>query len=221
MAKPADLHNQTFLRTAWRTERDPAVRAVVANALYLSNPQDYLAQRMLLDSLLPTDDVYGRLARVAKQLLVETPGVASVLDLAAEGNLDALARAAELSRVVGRDEAARHEMDEGLAEVARAAPDELLLALHKAQPADRDAAVDSLARGLAALADPDHPFWPALKKAMGAPDPESAAFARQMEGWLSLKIAAEKAPKTPPGTAPVAPTPVRAPPAATDTRPGG
>jgi D-alanyl-D-alanine carboxypeptidase/D-alanyl-D-alanine-endopeptidase (penicillin-binding protein 4) len=221
MAKPSDKHNQTFLRTAWRTERDPAVRAVVANALYLSNPQDYLAQRMLLDSLQPSDDVYGRLARVAKQLSDETPGVASVLDLAAEGNLDALARAAELSRAVSRDEAARHDMDEGLAEVARAAPDELLLALRKAQAADRDAAVNCLARGLAQVADPDHPFWPALKKAMGAPDAEGAAFARQMDGWLSLKIAAEKAPKPPPESpASVAP-PARPGPATSEARPGG
>jgi D-alanyl-D-alanine carboxypeptidase/D-alanyl-D-alanine-endopeptidase (penicillin-binding protein 4) len=219
MAKPSDPRNQAFLRTAWRTERDPAVRAVIANALYVSDPQDYLAQRTLLDSFLATQDVFGRLQKVAEQLGVEVPGVASVLDLAAEGNPDALARAVELSHA-GKGDGVRKEIDQGLAEVARAAADELLAALRHAAPTDREAALSGLARGLVLEADPDQPFWPALKKELGAPDPESAAFAREVESTLSLKIAAEKAPKA----AVAVPPPPAAPPpsgAPSETRPGG
>jgi D-alanyl-D-alanine carboxypeptidase/D-alanyl-D-alanine-endopeptidase (penicillin-binding protein 4) len=219
MAKPSDPRNQAFLRTAWRTERDPAVRAVVANALYVSDPQDYVAQRTLLDSFLATQDVFGRLQKVAEQLGVEVPGVASILDLAAEGNPDALTRAVELS-YAGKGDGVRKEIDQGLAEVARAAADELLAALRHASPSEREAALSGLARGLVLEADPDQPFWPALKKELGAPDPESAGFAREVESTLSLKIAAEKAPKA----AVAVPPPPASPPssgAPPETRPGG
>lgn len=40
MAQKADRRNVTFLRTAWRTERDPAVRAIIAEALYQSDPRE-------------------------------------------------------------------------------------------------------------------------------------------------------------------------------------
>jgi len=221
MHEKPDKKSQAFLRTAWRTEADPAVRAVVADALYRSDTQDYLVQRTLLDSLLATDDVYGRLRQVALQLSIPVPGVASVLDLAAEGNLEALSRAVELSRAASTEDAARKEMEEGLAEVARTAPDELLLALRKAQAADREAALDALAKGLVGAADADHPFWPSLKKAMGAPDPEAAAFAQQVEAGLSIKIAADKAPMPIPGTA-AGPASMPPPnPTVNETRPGG
>src|SRR5262249_7795178 len=64
----ADSRNVCFLRTAWRSEKDPAVRAVVAESIYRSNPDDYLGARALLDSVSASDEVYGRLRQVAKDL---------------------------------------------------------------------------------------------------------------------------------------------------------
>jgi D-alanyl-D-alanine carboxypeptidase/D-alanyl-D-alanine-endopeptidase (penicillin-binding protein 4) len=225
MAKGQDAKKQAFLRTAWRTERDPAVRAVVADALYQANVQDYLARRALLESWTATDDVYGRLRKVAKDLNISVPGVASVLDLAAEGDADALERAVELVRpaAAAQDATTVPELQEGLAQAARTAPEELLYSLQHALSTDREAAVASLARGFVQMADASHPFWPALQHAAGLPDAATAAFAKDLEVKLSLRIAELKAPPPGPAATPappplVAPRPPSAPP---QVRPGG
>ena len=98
------------------------------------------------------------------------------------------------------------------------------MALRSAPGAERDAATELLAQGLARAADPDHAFWPALRRAMGAVEPGVAAFARQMDGWLSMLIAQAKAPQVPAeaaaqGGAPAAPAAPSTPTA--ETRPGG
>jgi D-alanyl-D-alanine carboxypeptidase/D-alanyl-D-alanine-endopeptidase (penicillin-binding protein 4) len=219
MGRLADKRNIPFLRTAWRTERDPAVRAVVADSLYLSDPQDYLNARTLVDSFLATDEVYGRLRSVSRDLAIEVPGLASMVELAAAGNLDALARIVELARASTADEAARAQISEALSEVGRTAPDELLLSMRQGGIAEREATTSLLAQGLVKAADPEHPFWPSLKSAMGAVDPELSTFARQMEEALSIQIAAAKAPPTPP-IIPAEGKP-SAPPTSAETRPGG
>ncbi len=195
LGRQGDKRNIPFLRTAWRNEKDPAVRAVVAESLYQSDPQDYLGARALLDSFSAGDEVYGRLRRVAKALSIEVPGVSSVVELAASGNLDALSRLVELARASMADEQARNDIADALAEVARTAPEELLVSMKSAPPPERDAALSLLARGMVKAADPEHPFWPALKKTMGGVDAELAAFAREAETSLSVHIAEEKAPK--------------------------
>jgi D-alanyl-D-alanine carboxypeptidase/D-alanyl-D-alanine-endopeptidase (penicillin-binding protein 4) len=197
VGKQTEKRNLAFLRTAWRSERDPAARTVIADALYQSNPQDYVGQRALLDSFVLNGDVYDRLKKVAGELHVPVPGVASVLDLAAEGNLEALARAIELARQVGEDKVAREELAEGLADAAKAAPEELIVVLRNANATDREAATAVLSHGLVRAADSDHPFWPTLRKFMGAVDAELAAFARGLESSLASRIAQEKAPEIP------------------------
>lgn len=226
LGRQADKRNIAFLRTAWRNEKDPAVRVVVAESLYRSDPQDYLAARALLDSFSATPEVYGRLRQVAKDLEIDVPGVSSVIDLAAEGNPDALAHLVDLAKATGGDEGAQKELAEALADVSRTAPTELLVTLRRTPPADREAAIALLARGFVAAADPEHPFWAALKRAMGAVDGELSAFARQMETTLSKKIAEARAPALPAETsanAESAPASASSPldPPVADTRPGG
>jgi len=220
LGKQGDIRNLYFLRTAWRSERDPAVRAVVAESLYRSSPQDAMGARALLDSLSANDEVYGRLRKVSREMAMDVPGVGSVVELAAEGNADALGRLLELARAASGDEGAERELSLALSGVARTAPEELLRVLKGAAPLDRDAAVGLMARGLVLSADAEHPFWPALRKAQGAVEPGLSAFARQLESALSVRIAQEKAPKAVPSAgAPVIPTP--RPPATAETRPGG
>ena len=190
-----DARNIAFLRTAWRTENDAAVRAVVAQAIYLSAPQDFLGARALLDSFSAQDAVYGRLRQLAKELKVEVPAVSSIVELAAEGNTEAVSRLVELARATGSDEQAQSEIAESLAEVSRTAGEELVLGLHSAPPADREPAVSLLARGLVKAAESDHPFWSAVRKVRSSTDPQLSAFAKGLEESLSLKIAAEKAPR--------------------------
>jgi D-alanyl-D-alanine carboxypeptidase/D-alanyl-D-alanine-endopeptidase (penicillin-binding protein 4) len=195
LARQADKRNIPFLRTAWRSEKDPAVRAVVADAIYQSSPDDYLGVRALLDSFSASDAVYGRLRATSKDLGVEIPGVSSVIDLAASGNTEAIGRLMDLAKAAPDDQSAKKELAEAFTDVAKTAPDELINALKSSSQPDRDNVTALLAQGLNAAGDANHPFWPALKKAMGSADPSVSTFARGLEGALSLKIAEAKAPK--------------------------
>ena len=196
-----DQRNLGFLRTAWRTERDPAVRAVVAEALYQSNPQDYLGVRTLLDSYSSSAEVYGKLRSVARLLSVEVPGLGSMVELAATGNAEALSRVVELAGAASGDSTSEGEMAEGLGAVAKTAPEELLQALRTASTRDREVSTTLLARGLIQAGEAEHPFWKALRKGLGAADVRQAEFARALEGSLARKVAEEKAPKPTPATA--------------------
>ncbi len=220
LAAQADRRNVAFLRTAWRNELDPAVRAAVADSIYQSNPSDYLGTRALLDSFTASDDVYLRLRLLSRTLGVETPCVSSLVTLAAEGNPEALSRLVELTRAAASDERAKSDLAVALAEVARTAPEELVHALRTAVAADRDAALPLLALGLEREADPEHPFWPAVRNLMGAAQPERAGFAKELESSLSQRIALDKAAALPPPTAaPAAPRSAPLQPAA--DKPGG
>ena len=225
LGKQRDQRNISFLRTAWRSERDPAVRAVLADGLYQSNRSDYLGARTLLDSYSAGGDVYGRLRAVARELSVEVPGVSSMVELAAGGNAEALSRVVELAGASRGDATAETALSEALGEVARSAPEELVLALRQAQTSEREAAVFLLARGLVQAGDADHPFWKSLRKQQGASDPAVATFVRTLDATLSQKVAEQKAPRpqgtveavAPGAVAPVGPGPSRT----AETRPGG
>jgi D-alanyl-D-alanine carboxypeptidase/D-alanyl-D-alanine-endopeptidase (penicillin-binding protein 4) len=218
----ADRRNIAFLRTAWRSERDPAVRAAIADCIYLSNPSDYIGARTLLDSFSASDDVYLRLRLLSRSLGVETPGVSSLVTLAAEGNPEALGRLVELARAAGADEHAKSDLAVGLSEVARTAPEELVHALQTGSPADREAALRLLAKGLEREADSEHPFWAAVRQLMGATEPTKAAFAKELESSLSQRIAEDKASALPQAQPPP-PPPAAKSPAVTplSDRPGG
>ncbi|NNC14638.1 D-alanyl-D-alanine carboxypeptidase/D-alanyl-D-alanine-endopeptidase [Corallococcus exiguus] len=192
LGKQRDQRNIGFLRTAWRSERDPAVRAVLAESLYQSNPHDYLGTRTLLDSYSATDDVYGRLRQVAHALSVGVPGVSSMVELASGGNTEALARVLELCRAAGtaRDVEAQDELADGLGEVARTAPEELVVALRTASTVERDATVPLLAQGLVKTGDTTHPFWKSLRKlGSGGTDAQLVAFAKGLDSTLTTKTA--------------------------------
>jgi D-alanyl-D-alanine carboxypeptidase/D-alanyl-D-alanine-endopeptidase (penicillin-binding protein 4) len=220
VAQKADQRNLAFLRTAWRNERDAAVRAVVADSIYQSDPRDYLGSRALLDSFTATDEVYGRLRKLSRELKTEVPCVGSLTTMAAEGNGEALSRLVELARASSGDSSAQKTLSTALGDVSKTAPDELLVALRAAPATDRDAALVLLARGVAQQQDADHPLWASVRKMMASTDPETATFARGLETTLSQRMAAEKAPHP----APVAPAAVTVPssvaPAGSE-RPGG
>jgi D-alanyl-D-alanine carboxypeptidase/D-alanyl-D-alanine-endopeptidase (penicillin-binding protein 4) len=169
--------------------------------------------------------VYGRLRAVAHELSVEVPGVGSMVELAAGGNVEALARVVELAGASRGDGQAETDLAEALGEVARTAPEELVVALRQAQAPERDVAVSLLARGLVQAGDANHPFWKSLRKQLGAPDPALVTFVRNLDATLSQKVAEQKAPRSPdsaeavaPGAAaPVGPGASRT----AETRPGG
>jgi D-alanyl-D-alanine carboxypeptidase/D-alanyl-D-alanine-endopeptidase (penicillin-binding protein 4) len=194
LAVKADKRNGPFLRTSWRTEKDPAVRALIAEALYQSDAREFASTRMLLDSVSAGEEVYGRLKRAAREIGIETPLVGSIVELSATGSGEALARLYELTRAANGDEAAEKAMADALATVANEAPRELVLSLKSAPTADREATLESLADGMTRAAKPDAPLWLQLKDLQGSSDANTVEFARMVEVTLSQKIAEAKAP---------------------------
>ena len=147
----------------------------------------------------------------------------SLTSLAAEGNGEALSRLVELARASAGDAPAQRTLSSALADVARTAPDELLISLRGSTPADRDAAVGLLAQGVAQQQDAEHPLWPAVRKMMASTDGAVAAFGRELDSTLSQRMAAEKAPRVVQatgGTGPAASVQPASAPAPTE-RPGG
>ncbi|HEY3451469.1 MAG TPA: D-alanyl-D-alanine carboxypeptidase/D-alanyl-D-alanine-endopeptidase [Myxococcales bacterium] len=194
MAKARDPRNLTFLRTALRAEKDPAVRTAIAEAILRTSPDDIVGARLLLDNFDPGPDVFGRLRRVGKEQGTGTPVLSSILRLAGEGNTDALGRIVEIAAQAKDDEELRAEVAEPLIEVARNASDELIVALHAAPDAAAQATLDLLAKGLS-KETAEHPFPAALAKAEAATDAALARFAKGLDEGLQARLAAEKAPK--------------------------
>lgn len=210
LRQKADRRSVSFLRTAWRAEKDPAVRALIAEAAYQSEPREGANVRMLLDSAQATEDTFGRLARAAKQAGLDTPVLPSLVELASTGNVEACARLLTYVKPSAADEGRAAWLAENLAVVANDAPEELLAALKAMSEKDQPAAVEALAAGLVRAAQPETPWWPTLRAAQGHPDPTTAEFARALEVTMSQRIAALKAPLAPVVATPVdsAPRPV-------------
>ena len=195
LARARDPRNLTFLRTALKTERDPALKAIVAEAVYRSAPEDSSSVRALLDNFDSGVEVFGRLRQIARELASSTPVLGSLTAVAAEGDADALGRLVEIAALARGDEGLMKELLEPLAEVARNAPDELIGALYASREVTREAALDVVAKSLSAAGEADHPFPEAVKRSMGSVDPLLADFARHLEEGLSVRIAAEKVPE--------------------------
>ncbi len=215
LAQKGEKRNVALLRTAWRSEKDPAVRAIIADALYQSDPREGANVRTLLDSALATDDVYGRIKKASLEAGFDLPVLPSLVELASAGNVDAASRLFEFVRVDASDERASAWLSEQLAVVATDAPQELLLALKSTPENERAVVIDCLVRGLVKAAQPEAPLWGVLRQSQGAADPTMVMFAKGLETTLSLKIAEAKAP----GAAPVLIVPVNA--DATAPTPGG
>lgn len=194
LAQKGERRNAALLRTAWRSEKDPAVRAIIADALYQSDPREAANVRVLLDSASSSDDVYGRIKKASREAGFDLPVVPSVIELASAGNVEAAARLFDFVKADQADETQSAWLSEQLTVVAADAPQELLLALKNATDADRSIVLDSLVKGLVKVGQPEAPLWSVLKKAQGAADPAMVAFAKQLETTLSLKIAEARAP---------------------------
>jgi D-alanyl-D-alanine carboxypeptidase/D-alanyl-D-alanine-endopeptidase (penicillin-binding protein 4) len=199
LARAESPRNAVFLGTALRAERDPAVRVAIAEALWRSDRDDPTGARALLESFEGTPEVFGRL-RAATADRPTVPGLEGLIDLAADGNGEALEKLLAVAAVAVGDGGVEADLAAGLSEIGRTAPAELLSALGSADEAARNAAVDLLARAL--LAGPPggdgdtppapsagHPFLAALAAAAGGDDPLLAGTARQIEAQLADRVA--------------------------------
>ncbi|MBI5544368.1 MAG: D-alanyl-D-alanine carboxypeptidase/D-alanyl-D-alanine-endopeptidase [Deltaproteobacteria bacterium] len=194
LARKRDPRNLAFLRTALRSERDPAVRVVIAEAIERTEPESSAGARLLLENFEAGPEVLGRLRQVGREAGTATPVLGSLLRLAGEGNADALARLVEVAAQARDDEGLRGELVDPVAEIARNAPDELIVAMRGASEPSAQAALDLLAKSLSKVVG-EHPFAAAVKRAEAATDPQLAVFARSVGEGLELRLAAEKAAK--------------------------
>lgn len=218
MGQKADKRNASFLRTAWRSEKDPAVRAVIADALINSDPKEPAHVRIFLDSAVASEEVFGRLREASRKTQLDVPVLANLVEIAASGHLEAISRLFEFVRFNRSDELAAAALQEQLTVVAHDAPLELLSALRTCPEVDRAAVLEALVLGLVKQSQADAPLWAAIKSSQGSVDPAMASFATSLEVLLSQRIAEARAPR------PEAPTdmPAAGPgPTAPPSAPGG
>jgi D-alanyl-D-alanine carboxypeptidase/D-alanyl-D-alanine-endopeptidase (penicillin-binding protein 4) len=180
-----DARNVPFLRTALRSETDPAVRAILAEALYQSTPEETDLAHAFLEAYSPDPAVFGRLVKVAQGEASSIPGLQSVMELAARGSEDALRLLLSLAQV--RDADMGGEFSQGLADVSRTAPEELLSALAPLSAAERANVTRMLARGLGTH-NPTHPLWATLERSASGTDKKRASLARATESALATHL---------------------------------
>ena len=221
LASAGDKKNLPFLRSALRTERDPLLRVVLADAVYRSDPDQ--GGGPLLEAMPASPDVFLRLRSIGRELGLPIPAVSSLLDLAVDGSTEALARLlaiAPLARGAERDEQLAALLSDGLLEVGDASPDEMFTALRVAPASQAQAAIELVSSGLeqGGTEPAKYPLAEALRRAT----PEGAPPSPQLEGWLaalerrpvrSPDSVVQSAPPTPAGS-PSAPASPAAPPPA-------
>jgi len=202
MGRAGDPRNVTFLRGALRTETDAALRLAIAESVYLSDPDADGARRVLVESLA---DAAPALARLWAAMPDEDPPpvVPSLGDLAGEGDPDAIARLVELAQPTPAESPLAAALADRLANVAAGSPEELVNALRAAPLPTQDAALASLATGLARSEEKEHPF-PAALRALAAQESELATFARSLEPRLAQALRAGETLRAAPAMVPAA-----------------
>jgi len=108
------------------------------------------ARGILLDTIVPSEEVFGRLRRSARKLGLEVPCVGPVVEIAATGNAEALQKLFDLIRAseATDDTKLKDDLSDALASIGNEAPNEVLYAFRVAQPKEIEAALDAMAHGL-------------------------------------------------------------------------
>jgi D-alanyl-D-alanine carboxypeptidase/D-alanyl-D-alanine-endopeptidase (penicillin-binding protein 4) len=206
LGRAGDRRNVPFLRSALRTERDPALRLAIGECLYLSDPDGDTARRTFLDTVPQDPQALARLWTAAGAGAPDAeviPVLPSLGDLAADANPDALARLVELAPASAQDGALFRALADVLADVAAGAPEELVLALQGATPAAQEAAVGALGAGVARSDEREHPF-PASLRELAARQDDTGGFARALQPRLAAAVTAANAARTQPSLVPAA-----------------
>jgi len=218
-----DRRNLVFLRSALRSERDPAVRMAAGEAVYLSDPDSDAARRAFVEAVSPDAGALARLRELAAGPGLTAPVLGSLADLASEGLAEAVGRLLELGPALAGEPVARDAFAEALDEVARNAPEEVAAGLRQAPPPAAEVALRLLGPRLAR--DRDHPLLEGLRAQAQDPDESRAApgqvLLRQLTGQASAEAAAPAGPGPAPAPAPPAVAPPAPGPAEPEVRPGG
>lgn len=187
--------DEAFLRAAWRTERDPALRPVIAELLYKADPSDPTNAAAFLDSVAADRATFGRLHEAAGE--GPLPVLGTLIDLAAGGDGRAIGHLLSLVGATGADDPLEAALAAGMAEVGKSAPDELLSALEEEDDGAQLKAVRLLAQGIASEEEAreasDEKTFANTLADEGA-DVRLTTFARTVETRLLTEETAEAAP---------------------------
>jgi D-alanyl-D-alanine carboxypeptidase/D-alanyl-D-alanine-endopeptidase (penicillin-binding protein 4) len=180
------IHDQ---RVALGRERDPAVRAAMADALYRWEADG--AAGLVLEQL-PTDPAaFGRLRTLALSAHVAVPTLSPLWDLAAAGDDEALDKALVLAPIAGQDVSTAALFEGGFGEAGRNAAGELFEALKRATDAGRASATVLLERAVSASEERrDHPL---VKHLDGLRADSSNELARRLHDRLVKALEAHAA----------------------------
>ncbi len=196
LANKADPRNTAFFRTILHTEKDLALRAIVAEALYRLHPDDQEAQDEFLDHLEINPLAFGQLRIAARTHDFETPVLPSLLQIAGEGNKEALRRLLKIASWAIEDDSLAQEIIKPFDEVARNTPNELILAFQTVRKETEKAALDFLAKAIIQSAQSqEHPFTNALQKSQKSLNKKLATYAKKLDERLSIRMASEKIPR--------------------------
>lgn len=201
LGKAADARNGLFLRTALRSERDPALRVAIAEALRFAEPDDGSVPGMLLEHFAPTPEVWGRLREAARRVELPMPAVDSLIDFAAAGSQEALVQLLAVAAFDPTDGQVEATIAAGLVEIGRTSPAELLAVLNGATPENRQVAIRLMGRALAREptvvqakgvrpAGGSQTFAAGLSRAAARGDQNLVGFARTLEQELEASVAA-------------------------------
>lgn len=183
--------DEAFLRAAWRTERDPALRPVIAELLYKADPSDPSSVAAFLDSFSADREIFGRLRKAVGE--ESLPVLGTLFDLAAGGNARAIAHLLTLVGSTEEGDPLEAELAKGMAEVGRNAPDELLAALEEESDSAQLKAVRLLALGIASEEESGEGTFASTLADEGA-DVRLTTFARTVETRLLSEESAEAGP---------------------------
>ncbi len=212
LGRAGNPRNLPFLRTALRSEKDPALRLAIAECVYLSDPDGETSRRTFVEALPQDPRALARLwtAAGAGAPDAAAPVLPSLGDLAADSHSDALARLVELAPATALDGALARSFAEVVADVAAVAPEELVNAIGAASPLAQEAAIGALGAGLERSGEREHPFLAALREVAGRND-EQGARARALQPRLNEAIGASAAARAVPSLVPASGTlPARA-----------
>ena len=192
LARRADKRNVTFLHAAWRSEPSPQTKALIADALYYSDPRESGSASIVLESA--TMPVFLILANSAHNQHIPPPLLGVLTELASGGNGDAVNRILEFAKGVEGDKELTARLGSSLASIAEVAPVDFLQALRKAREDVRATSIDALVVGLMGAPQAQKPL---LKDGIAplkrGDDPAAAAFATTVEEQIlkGLKNAQE------------------------------
>ncbi len=196
LGRTSDRRNLAFLRSALRTEAEPALRLAIAECVYLSEPDGDTSRRTFLEAVPADPSVVARLWAAGAEE-DPPPVLPSLGELAAEGNADALAKLVEVAPAGALDAKLGAGIADLLAQAASSAPEELVQALRAAPPPAQEAAIAALGAGLARPEEAEHPFPMALAGLAKRQD-DLGAFARTAEARLAAAVEAGRGVKAAP-----------------------